>query len=209
MKADDVVGEDPVVDVLADHRGQHAPGVRLAPGDVDEVVQERVGAGPADQPRQRVQVVVVDHHDRLLDALDLLEHRPRQVLVDGVVAELERLGLVAADVRRVRQIPEVVLDEPQHRVGHDVVEAVVGLGVGRDELDPVLAAVRSRAPGTPGRRAARAVATSSSVIADAIHVDVAVGGEPDQRRHQPAGAALDLAARLEGDRAAVRDEHER
>ena len=147
--------EDPVVDLVADHRGQHAPGVRLAPRDVDEVVQEGVRARAADQAGQRVQVVVVDHHHRLLDALDLLEHGPRQVLVDGVVAELERLGLVAADVRRVGQIPQVVLDEPQHRVGDDVVEAVVGLGVGGDELDPVLVAVRARAPGTAGRRGAR------------------------------------------------------
>ena len=142
MEADDVVGQDPVVDLAAHRRRQHAPGVRLAPRDVDEVVQERVGALAADQPGQRVEVVVVDHHDRLLDALDLLEHRAREILVDRVVAELERLGLVAADVGRVREIPQVVLDEPQHRVGDDVVEAVVGVRVGGDQLDAVLVAVR-------------------------------------------------------------------
>src|SRR5581483_7448940 len=37
VKADDVVGEDAVVDLLSDHGGQDAPGIRLAPGDVDEV----------------------------------------------------------------------------------------------------------------------------------------------------------------------------
>jgi hypothetical protein len=69
----------------------------------------------------------VDHDDRLVLALDLLEHRLGEVLVDDVVAELERLDLVPADVRRVALVPEVVLDEPEHRVGEDVVEAVVGL----------------------------------------------------------------------------------
>ena len=54
---------------------------------------------------QRVEVVVVDHHDRLVDALDLLDDGDREVLVDDVVAVLERLDLVAADVRRVATGP--------------------------------------------------------------------------------------------------------
>jgi hypothetical protein len=87
-------------------------------------------------------VVVVDHHDRRGDVLDLLQHSVREVLVDGVVAELVGLGLVAADIRGVGEIPQVVLDEPQQRVGDDVVEAVVGVGVGGDQLDPVLVALR-------------------------------------------------------------------
>ena len=178
MEADDVVGEDPAVDLLADHRRQHPPRVRLAPRDVDEVRHERVGAGAADQRRQRVEVVVVDHHDRPLDPLDLIEHGPREILVDDVVAELERLGLVAADVRRVGQIPEVMLDEPQHRVGDDVVEAVVRLGVGGDELDagtrcrPVSRTGKARPPWRAGHR------------------DVAVG----HRRGDPG----DLAVRARG-----------
>ena len=65
------------------------------------MVQEHVWAGAAHEVRQRVQVVVVHHHDRLGHALQLLHHRPREVVVDGVVAELERLDLLAADVRRV------------------------------------------------------------------------------------------------------------
>ena len=127
-------------DLLANPRGQHPPGVRLRPGDVDEVVQEHIRAGFAHEVRERVEVVVVNHHDGLGDALELLHDRPREILVDDVVAELERLDLLAADVRRVRQVPEVVLDEPQHRVGEDVVEAVVGLGVGDDEPHLELAA---------------------------------------------------------------------
>ena len=61
------------------------------------------GRACADDRRQRVEVVVVDHHDRLVLALDLVEHRAREVLVDDVVAVLERLDLVPADVRRVQR----------------------------------------------------------------------------------------------------------
>jgi hypothetical protein len=109
---------------------------------VHEVVQEGVRSRPADERRERVEVVVVDHHHRLVDVLDLLEHRPRQVLVDDVVAELERLDLVTPDVRGVGQVPQIVLDEPEDRIGEDRVEALVGLGVRVDELDPILAPAR-------------------------------------------------------------------
>ena len=54
---------------------QHAPGVGLRPRDVDEVVQEDVGPRAPHERRQRVEVVVVDHHDRLVVALDLLDDR--------------------------------------------------------------------------------------------------------------------------------------
>ena len=161
VEADDVVGQQPAVDLVADLGGQHAPGVRLRPGDVHEVVQERVGALAADHPGQRVELVVVDHDHRLVLAVDLLQHGVRQVLVDDVVAELERLDLVAADVRRVALVPQVVLDEPEHRVGEDVVEAVVGVarprprsGRGtRRRAAPRPRRPRRRAPRTPARPA--------------------------------------------------------
>ena len=142
VEADDVVGQQAVVDLLAQRRRQHSPGVRLRPRDVHEVVQEDVRARLADHRRQRVEVVVVDHHDRLVGAVDLVDHGLGQVAVDLLVAVLERIDLVPADVRRVAQVPEVVLDEPEHRVGDDVVEAVVGVRVGLHEADPERAALR-------------------------------------------------------------------
>ena len=114
----------------------------------------------------------MEHHDGLVVALDLLEHRAREVLVDGAVALLVGVDLVAADVRRVREVPEVVLDEPQHRVGHDVVEAVVGLRVALDELDAVVVPSSS----TSKRLAA--------VLA--AHLGVLVG----HRRGDPDGVAV-------------------
>ena len=142
VEADDVVRQHALVDRVADPPREHAPRVGLRPRDVDEVMQEDVGARRAHDGGQRVEVVVVDHDDRVLDALDLLEHRTSEVLVDDLVAVLERVDLVLADVRSVGQVPEVVLDEPQHRVRDDVVEAVVGVRVRGDEPDLVVAAAR-------------------------------------------------------------------
>ena len=195
-------------DLLADPRRQHAPGVGLRPRDVDEVVQEHVRARAAHEVGERVEVVVVDHHHRLVGVLELLDDRPREIFVDDVVAELERLDLLAADVRRVRQIPQVVLDEPQHRVGEHVVEAVVGLRVADDQAHLVLAAGRR----AHRERAAAVFARDLGVVLAHRRGDpdrAAVGGEARQRRDQAARAALDLAAGVERDRAAVAHQHER
>ena len=208
VETDDVVRQQPRVDLFADPRRQHTPRVGLRPRDVDEVVQEHVRTCAAHQVREGVQVVVVDHHDRLLGALELLDDGAREILVDDVVAELERLDLLAADVRRVGQVPQVVLDEPQHRVGEHVVEAVVGVRVADHQPHLILAAGGgAHREGAPG------------VLARDLHVVLAhrrgdpdrfaVGGEARQRRHQSAGAALHLSAGGKRDRPAVAHQHQR
>ena len=208
MEADDVVGQQAVVDLLAQRGRQHAPRVRLRPRDVHEVVQEDVRPRLADHRRQRVEVVVVDHHDRLVLALDLVDHGLGQVAVDDLVAILERVHLVPADVRRVAQVPEVVLDEPEHRVGDDVVEAVVGVVVGLDEADPERAAL--------GRldleRLAAVLARDVDVLVGHRGGDpdrVAVRREARQRGHQAARPALDRAVLLIGHRPPIGDQDQR
>ena len=164
------LASSPVEDLVADVLRQHAPGVGLRPRDVDEVVQEDVGALAPDHARERVEVVVVDHHDGLLVALDLLEHGAREVLVDGVVAVLEGLDLLAADVGRVALVPQVVLDEPQHRVGDDVVEA---RRRPRGRTRRSARGTRRRAaprPRTARSPCSRETSTSRSVIAEAIQI---------------------------------------
>jgi hypothetical protein len=94
VEADDVVGQEAFEDLLADVPRKHAPGIRLGPRDVDEVVQERVRPGLADHRRQRVEVVVVHHHDGLLLPVDLLQHGGREVVVDDVVAVIEGLDVL-------------------------------------------------------------------------------------------------------------------
>ena len=107
----------PVEDLLADRRvGSTRQASDWVHGMWTKWCRKASGRARRTSAGQRVEVVVVDHHDRLLVALDLLDHRAREVLVDDVVAELEGLDLLAADVRRVGEVPQVVLDEPQHRV---------------------------------------------------------------------------------------------
>ena len=142
VEPDDVVREQPGVDLLPDPRREDPPRIGLRPRDVDEVVQEHVRPGSPDQVRQRVQVIVVDHHDRFDGALELLDDGAGEILVDDVVAELEGLDLLAPDVGSVGQVPQVVLDEPQHRVGEDVVEAVVRVRVADYQAHLVLASRR-------------------------------------------------------------------
>ena len=75
MEADDVVGQQPVVDLVADRR---VGSTRQASGCVHGMwmkwCRKTSGRAAPDHRRQRVEVVVVDHHDRLVVALDLLEH---------------------------------------------------------------------------------------------------------------------------------------
>ena len=209
VEADDVVGEHALEDLLAHVAREHPPGVRLGPRDVHEVVEEHVRVGVPDRARRDVQVVVVQHHHGVL-AVDLLEHRAGEVLVHGAVAVLEGVDLVAADVRRVREVPEVVLDEPQQRVRDDVVELVVGLRVALDEPDLVGHAVHVAV-----ERAAAVLPADLDVLVRHRGGDperVTMVHEPGERRHQPAAAPGDrqLAAlvALERRGTAVRDEDE-
>ena len=132
---------------------------------MDEVLEEGVGARVADDRRGGVEVVVVEHHERLGLLRDQAEHGVGDVAVDDRVAVGPGVGLLLADVRRVREVPEVVLDEPEDRVRDDVVEAVVGHRLRLDH-EHVVGGVVDRdlhrvAAGLP------ATATSSSVIAEA------------------------------------------
>ena len=135
-------------------------------------MEEGVRPGVPHQGRARVQVVVVEHHERVGLVLDRGEHRPGDVRVHGLVAVVPRVGLLAADVRRVGEVPEVVLDEPEDRVCDDVVEAVVGLGVALDQEDLVGDAVELQRDRLPTGLTA--------------HRDVLVG----HRRRDPQGAAM-------------------
>ena len=64
-----------------------------------------------------------------LVALDGLDDGVGEVAVDGDVALLPGPPRIVALVRRVGEIVEAVLDEPEERVGELVVHQVVGLGV--------------------------------------------------------------------------------
>ena len=131
VEADDVVGEQAVVDGAPHLHREHVPVVRLRPGNVDEVGERRLRSRAADEPRCEVQVVVVEQDRRVRSVVELLDDRGREPRVHRRVAVPGGVRL-GADARGAREIPEVVLDEPEHRVRDDVVVAVE---VGRVVLD--------------------------------------------------------------------------
>jgi hypothetical protein len=83
-------------------------------------------------------VVVVQHDHRVLLTLDRPDHAVGHVVVHDLVALLPRVHLGLPDVRRVGEVPEVVLDEPQDRVRDHVVEAVIRRRVRGDHLHVVV-----------------------------------------------------------------------
>ena len=209
MEADDVVGEHARVDLLPPSVGEDPPRVRLRPGDVNEVVEEGVGTRLPDQAWTGVEVVVVEHHHRALLVLDRPDHRGGHVVVDHLVALLPGVHLGLPDVRRVGEVPEVVLDEPEDRVGDHVVEAVVGRRIRDDHLNVVGDRVQL------DRHRTVALAGDDDVLVGQRGGDperLAVRDEPGERRDEPAATAVDRAiaavvdAELRG--AAIRDDRQ-
>ena len=125
VEADDVVCEEPVVDREPHVRRQDPPVVGLRPRDVHEVRQHRVGRRLPDEPRREVEVVVVKKNGRVRLGLEFLEHGVGEALVDADVPLLPRVPHGVIDGRRVRELPQVVLEKPEDRICDDVVEPVV------------------------------------------------------------------------------------
>ena len=164
----------------------------------------------ADALGRGVEVVVVEHHDPVGVVRQLLVDRLGEGGVGGQVAVLPGVLLLAAQVGRVAEVPEVVLDEPQHRVGDHVVVGVVGVVVDRHEAAPGVRAqpgssklpspARRRPPRRPRRWRPRSRARAS-----------ARSGPSARSRARPLALALEVAVRpaREGHGAAVRDQDQR
>ena len=144
MEADDVVRQQPVVDRVPHLGRQDPPIVRLGPGDVDEVGERRVGRLLANHSGRQVEVVVVEEDGRVGLGLELFEDGSRKAFVDLDVAVLPGVMEAVVDRRRVGDLPQVVLEEPQHRVRDHVVEPVVGRLVVGDQPEPERRSVASR-----------------------------------------------------------------
>ena len=87
LETDHVVAEHPLADRPSHLQRQQAPVVGIRPGDMDEVLEDRVRVAFADEAGAEVEVVVLEHDDRLGRAVraggqDLLGEE----LVDGDVA---------------------------------------------------------------------------------------------------------------------------
>jgi hypothetical protein len=83
----------------------------------------------------------VEEDGRVRIALELLDHRLGECTVDRYVSLEPRVVDAVVDARSRGEVPEMVLEKPQHRVGDDVVEPVVRLLVVRDHSQAVGRAV--------------------------------------------------------------------
>ncbi len=190
VEADDVVGEQAAVDLLAPASSaaiRHESGCDQ--GMWTKCWRKTSGRASADQGGAGVEVVVVEHHQRLLVVGDRPHHGFGDIVVDDLVAVLPRVELLLANVGRVREVPEVVLDEPQNRVRDHVVEAVVGVGVGFDQADVVLDVVDLERDRAPAR-----LAGDGGILLGHRRGDPegpAMADEPGQRGDEAAAAPLD------------------
>ena len=133
LKADDVAAQQPLEDRVAHVARQHLPVLRRRPWDVHEMRDDRAGQLAPDHLRHQVELVVVDHDQRPLGQLmSHLDDAPRDLAIDLDVTVGPRGVDLAVDVRLLRKVPQVVLDEPQDRVRDDRVVHVVLLARGVD-----------------------------------------------------------------------------
>ena len=117
LEPDDVAAKQAEQDGVAHLAWQDFPVLRCRPRYVDEVLDDRPMQLLAHELRHQVQLVVVDHHQGPPgQAPRHLDHLARDLFVDLDIAVLPRAMNAAVDDRLVREVPEVVLDEPQHRV---------------------------------------------------------------------------------------------
>ena len=89
----------------------------------------------ADEERGHIELVIVEEDGGRVVALGSLHYGVGEAAIDGDVALLPGPPRVVAQARRVREIVQSVLDEPEQRVGELVVHQVVGLGVVFHEPD--------------------------------------------------------------------------
>ena len=148
LESDDVAAEQTLDDRVTHLTRKHLPILRRRPGDVDEVLDDRAAELFADELRHQVHLVVV-HHDQgpAGQASGHLHHLARNLLVDLDVSVLPGAVDAPVDHRLVREVPEVVLDEPQHRVRDDRVVLLVLLRGRRCVMQPRRGPDQRRIPG--------------------------------------------------------------
>ena len=206
MEADHIVRQQPVVDRVAHLQRQDPPVVRLRPGNMDKVRERRVGRLLADDPRCQVEVIVLEENCRVRLCLELLEDCCCEALVDADVPLVPGVLKAVIDRGGVGELPEVVLEKPQHRVRDHVVEPVVGSRVVVDQAQAERRTVSCRLLD-------RLLGCDPVLVGDRARDPrhVVVGDQPAECRHEPAAAAagdaLAVLARVRN-RPAVRDDNQ-
>jgi len=152
------------------------------------MLQDGVGQLAPNQARYQVEVIVVREHERPLAAPARFAHDLLgEELVDQAVALGPGSVRAVVEHRRFRQVPQVMLHEPEQRVGDGVVVEVVGQPW---RVDP--AHLESRAVGRLDHHRFAAVAQLELALEAVAHA-----GDPDrpgrlgqsgEPGHQPARA---------------------
>ena len=133
--------------------GSTVPVVGSRPRDVDEVRERASGPRVANEARREVEVVVVEEDGRARIAVELVEHGVGERAVDRRRSPRSTRGAGRGrSLGSDGETPQVVLQEPQHRVRDDVVVPVVRVRVVRDEAQPDSSTRRAPSPRTPRRR---------------------------------------------------------
>ena len=150
------------------------------------MLELHLGHAFAHHPRHQVQLVVLDQDEgRAVAGLRLTDDAVGEHPVDRHVTVPPGVAGGGVHHRLSREVPEVMLDEPEQRVADHVVVEVVGLGAGLDERHPVVGSIRR--PQMGGIAASGEVA----VLLVACGRDpegVGLGGERRECRHQSSGA---------------------
>ncbi len=133
------------------------------------MAEDRAWAGAADRLGGEVQVIVVQHDARLSVAAGLGHDLAREGVVEGDVASVPGAHRGRVDDRPLRQVPHLVLEEPQEGVGDDVVGLLVHRSLDRCESQADRLVVAERSSDQPRVRGGAAIALAHG------------GGDPGDR----------------------------
>ena len=120
LKPDDVAPEQPFEDRVAHGAWKHLPVLGGRPRDVHEMRDHRTRELAANQLADHVELVVMDEDERPFGQLVAdLDHPARDLAIDLDIPVCPCAVHAAVDHWFLGQVPQVMLDEPQHRVRDD------------------------------------------------------------------------------------------
>ena len=120
LKPDDVAPEQPFEDRVTHRARKHFPVLGGRPRDVHEMRDHRTRELTANQLSDQVELVVMDEDQRPFRQLVAdLDHPARDLAIDLDVPVCPCAVHAAVDHWFLGQVPQVMLDEPQHRVRDD------------------------------------------------------------------------------------------
>ena len=119
LEADDVVSEHPFADSGSHFTGQESPVIRIWPGNMDEVLNDRIRSHFTDHLWAEVEVIILQHDHRFAIVVEVVacgNNLIGELLVDHSIPVSPRVPSVMGDIRSAWGVPQVMLQEPQQRI---------------------------------------------------------------------------------------------